>query len=170
VKKQEKSEIKFGNRGEYLVVLQVLLAATFVLAPQWPDLRGSGPFLATAPARWILLVLCCAAAAVFLLGGIISIRKYLTPLPYPVDENLLVRNGVYKLVRHPIYSSMMLAALGLTIYLASIAHLALTVIIFMFFNRKASKEEAWLTERHPDYPDYAERTGKFFPRIPLGGS
>jgi protein-S-isoprenylcysteine O-methyltransferase Ste14 len=170
MEKQKNSGTRFGNRGEYLVLLQFLLAGMFVLTPPWPDLRGSGPFLATAPARWLVLGLCSIAAAVFLFGGILSIRRYLTPLPYPVDENRLVRSGVYKLVRHPIYTSMLLAAFGLTVFSASLAHLALSVVIFMFFDSKASKEEAWLTERHPDYPGYAERTGKFFPRLPRKSS
>ncbi len=170
MEKQKKTGARFGSRGEHLVVLQVLLAAMFVLTPRWPELQGSEPFLASTPARYLLLGFCWTAAALFLGGGILAIRKYLTPLPYPVDENQLVRSGVYGLVRHPLYTSMMLAAIGWTIFTASVAHLALTVVICMFFSFKASREESWLTERHPDYRDYADRTGKFIPRLPRKGS
>ena len=77
--------------------------------------------------------------------GVFAIRAYLTPLPYPVAHNQLVRSGVYGLVRHPLYSSQLFAALGWTAFTLSLTHLALLVAGFAFFDHKASREEAWLT-------------------------
>lgn len=154
-----------GKRGEYLVVLQFVLFFGFVLIPAWNPLATPALLDALTAARWGALVLFGIIA--LLLGGLgsVHIRDYLTPLPYPVDHNQLVQHGVYAWVRHPLYSSQLLAALGWTLYSLSLTHLLVLVIGFFFFDYKAGKEEGWLTERHPEYVDYAKRVRKFIPWI-----
>ena len=161
--KQPHTEQRFGSRGEYLVALQVLLMAAFVMAPAWPPLPVGSAYPDLA--RWFLGSLCWASAAFFGMGGLKAIRRYLTPLPYPVDDNRLVETGAYRLVRHPLYTSIMLAFAGWTLFTASLVHAALTMASYLFFRYKASREELWLTELHPEYPDYASRTGRFFPLL-----
>lgn len=105
-------------------------------------------------------------AAIAMAGlGFMQIRRYLTPLPYPVDHSRLVTDGIYALVRHPLYGSQLVAALAWTLYTLSLPHLALLAAGLLFFDYKASKEESWLTERHPDYPAYASRARKLLPWI-----
>mgnify|MGYP001090530933 FL=1 len=82
-----------------------------------------------------------------------------------VLSGALVKLGIYGLVRHPLYSSQLVAALGWTLFTISLSHLAILVLGFLFFDYKATKEEGWLTERHPDYPAYARRVRKFIPWI-----
>jgi protein-S-isoprenylcysteine O-methyltransferase Ste14 len=155
----------FGQRGERLVVIQFALVALFVLIPQWPDLRGGELWRQLALLRWSALVIGMLAGAALLIGGVISLRKNLTPLPYPVENNQLVDTGVYALVRHPLYSAQLFAAAGWCLFTLSLSHLLITALALAFFNHKASKEEAWLTERHPEYRDYATRVGKFVPGL-----
>ncbi|MFD2111990.1 methyltransferase family protein [Thiorhodococcus fuscus] len=154
-----------GQRGEYLVVLQFVLFFAFILTPTWNPLATPGLLETLASARWTALALFGSVGLV--LGGLGSmhIKEYLTPLPYPVDHNQLVQHGVYAWVRHPLYSSQLFAALGWTLFTLSLTHLALLAIGFLFFDYKARKEESWLTERHPDYQDYARRVSKFIPWI-----
>ena len=164
-KVRDDGQPQFGRRGEYLVLVQFVLMFAFILAPAWNPWAGSETLAALAPARWALAV---AGAVVGLaLGGlgVLAIRSYLTPLPYPVVHNRLVRGGVYGLVRHPLYSSQLFAAFGWTAFTLSLSHLALLVAGFAFFDHKASKEEAWLTERHPDYADYALGVRKLIPWV-----
>lgn len=154
-----------GKRGEYLVVLQFLLMAIFIATPVWPD-PAEAAFPTGAPLlRLAVLVVCWSAA--LLMGGLGShrIRESLTPLPYPVDHNRLVTTGVYALVRHPLYGSQILAALGWAVFRTSLSHLLLLALGFLFFSFKASKEERWLTEKHPEYRDYARKVKKFIPWI-----
>ncbi|NTU57582.1 MAG: isoprenylcysteine carboxylmethyltransferase family protein [Chlorobiaceae bacterium] len=168
MKKQDPQIKRFGDRGELLVAFQALLMAIFVMTPAWPDLGDSELYRSTVAIRWALLAICWASAAIFGIGGFLGIRRYLTPLPYPTESNRLVQSGVYGLVRHPIYTGLLLAALGLTVFDISLAHLLLIVVGIIFFNHKASKEEAWLTHRHPEYADYARRVGRFLPRFRRG--
>lgn len=154
-----------GRRGEYLVVLQFLLIAAFILMPILPNLRDTHFFHISELLRWAILVFCWAAAMV--MGGLGShnIKEFLTPLPYPVDHNRLVTTGVYGIVRHPLYSSQLFAAFGWVVFTLSFSHLALLVLAFLFFSFKASKEERWLVQRHPEYLDYAKKVRMFIPWI-----
>ena len=164
MEKQPYLEGRPGRRGEYLVVIQILLMAAFVLIPTWPIAPTGTAYPKVA--RWLLCGLCWALSSFFGLGGFRAIRRYLTPLPYPVDDNRIVDTGVYRLVRHPIYTAIMLALVGWTLYTASLTHAVMTVASWIFYRHKAAKEEAWLTQRHPEYADYAARTGRFIPRLP----
>lgn len=154
-----------GRRGEWLVVLQLALFVVFVAAPSWNPWMTPGLGAALAPARWTALVILGVISVAFAVLGVRSIRAYLTPLPYPVDHSRLVCDGVYALVRHPLYSSQLFAALGWTVFTLSLTHLALLVAGFLFFDYKAGKEERWLTERHPEYRDYARRVSKLIPLL-----
>ncbi|EXJ16961.1 methyltransferase family protein [Imhoffiella purpurea] len=154
-----------GKRGEYLVAVQFILVFVFVMTPRWNPLLTPALLDSLEPVRWAALAILGAVGMV--LGGLGSmhIKEYLTPLPYPVDHNQLVQHGVYSWVRHPLYSSQLFIALGWVLFTLSLSHLAVLAAAFVFFDYKARKEEGWLTERHPDYPDYAKRVRKFIPWI-----
>jgi len=163
---KESQKLKMtGSRGEFLVAIQMALVALYLFVPEWPDLRSEALYEQLTLLRWGGLVAGMLGGAVFGIGGSLSIRRYLTPLPYPVDHSKLVDTGVYALVRHPLYSSQLFAAAGWALFSLSLSHLMVTIIAALFFNYKASKEEAWLTERHPEYRDYAAKVGKFVPGL-----
>jgi len=161
----EKPPLHHGKRGEYLVLLQFVLFFAFVLIPAWNPLTTPTLIADSTTLRWIALLLFGGVG--LLLGGlgVVHIRKYLTPLPYPVDHNRLVRHGVYAIVRHPLYSSQLFAAFGWTIFSLSLSHACLLMLGFLLFDYKATKEEQWLQERHLKYADYARSVKKFIPWI-----
>ncbi len=152
-----------GRRGEHLVAIQVVLILVFAIMPAWHPGVDTAELAALRP--WLLpAVLPAALAALIFAGfGALHIREYLTPLPYPVDHNQLVQTGVYGIVRHPLYASQLFAAFAWTLYNLSLTHLPVLILGLIFFDYKANKEEAWLTERHPDYPLYKNRVRKFIP-------
>lgn len=152
-----------GPRGEVLVALQFLLLGLFIFVPVWQPGEVANWLAATAALRWAILIVCALVALLFVSMGSLHIRDYLTPLPYPVEHNELVRHGVYAIVRHPLYSSQLFAAFGWTVFNLSLSHLLVLIMGFMFFDYKAKWEETWLTERHPSYPEYARGVRKFIP-------
>ncbi len=152
-----------GRRGEVLVVLQIALVAAFLFTRPWNPWLTPDFLALTQTPRVALLVLCGVIALAIGGLGVLKLGANLTPLPYPLDHNRLVTQGIYALIRHPLYSSQLFAALGWVIYSLSLSHLLLLFIGFVFFDYKAAREEAWLTERHPEYADYARGTRKLIP-------
>jgi protein-S-isoprenylcysteine O-methyltransferase Ste14 len=75
----------------------------------------------------------------------------------------LVTTGPYRFVRHPIYAGLILATFGWSLFRANLLGLALTAVLFIFFDLKSRHEERWLVEAHPAYPEYQRRVRKLVP-------
>ena len=81
--------------------------------------------------------------------GAAALGSNLTPFPRPRASATLVDTGAYRYVRHPIYSGLVLAAVGWSLATASPLALVPTVLLGLLFDAKSRREEAWLTERLP---------------------
>jgi protein-S-isoprenylcysteine O-methyltransferase Ste14 len=86
-------------------------------------------------------------------------------LPCPKDNAILIQNGLYQFVRHPIYFGVLLAALAWLLIFSGLYVLAYAIALFFLFDIKARREEVWLVERFPDYRDYQLRVKKLIPAI-----
>jgi protein-S-isoprenylcysteine O-methyltransferase Ste14 len=154
-----------GSQGEYWVAVQALLVLGFALLPVYrlPGLKlpiGLGLYV-VLPSAAILGF----SGVLFFFKGFWDLGHSLTPLPYPREDGELVQAGVYSVVRHPIYSGLILGGLGWALYQLSVTHLVGAIALFIFFNAKASREESWLTEKYPDYPEYCQRVKKLIPGL-----
>ncbi len=154
-----------NSRGEYLVLLQGGLLAAFTILPvaKPPGVKIESTQLIYL--TWILASILGWGALILIVKGLIDLGKNLTPLPYPREDGLLVKTGIYGIVRHPLYSGLILAALAWTIFQISLSHLAATAILLIFFEIKSSREENWLLQKYPDYSEYRRRVKKLIPGI-----
>ncbi|MCJ7435847.1 MAG: isoprenylcysteine carboxylmethyltransferase family protein [Anaerolineales bacterium] len=76
----------------------------------------------------------------------------------------LVTSGVYKYIRHPLYSSLLLLAWGIFFKLPSVAggSLVITATIFLIATAKADESEC--TQFFgAEYQEYMKRTKRFIP-------
>ena len=148
-----------GQRGGSWVIAQVVLFILFAVAPQigspWP---GADIFRLFG---WILVIV----GVLLFAQGAINLGRSLTPFPRPLPDGRLVTTGAYRFVRHPIYSSVVLGALGLSLVSMSPVRLALTIVLFVFFDLKARREEQWLQEKYPEYAAYKSRVKKLIPWV-----
>jgi protein-S-isoprenylcysteine O-methyltransferase Ste14 len=78
-----------------------------------------------------------------------------------------VQHGIYARVRHPLYTSVMLASLGWALIWQSWPAFFAALALLPFFHAKARREEQWLSAQFPGYPDYARRVPRFLPRLAL---
>lgn len=86
------------------------------------------------------------------------------------ENHKLVNRGVYKIVRHPLYSSIMLMFIGSSLAYINIYCFLLEIIIFIpFMYYRAKQEEELLIDRFPEYKEYRKNTGMFFPKISRRG-
>jgi protein-S-isoprenylcysteine O-methyltransferase Ste14 len=145
-----------------LVGAQFGLLAGLIVLPGG-DLWQRGPAAAIFAGLLILL-----GIALGVVGGL-RLGATLTPLPIPKDDGELITGGIYGFIRHPIYSGVLLATLGLVVWGASIAHLIGWGALFVVLMTKATLEEKMLEERYPAYRDYVARTGRLLPRFRRGG-
>jgi protein-S-isoprenylcysteine O-methyltransferase Ste14 len=150
-----------GPRGEGWVVLQVVLFALVVAAgAAGPVVEG--PIRLALAAAGVLLV---AAGGLLAVRGVLDLREALTPLPHPRAGAELVESGTYRLVRHPIYGGLVLAATGWALLTASPLALGGAAVLLGFFRLKSGREEAWLRAHYPGYAAYAARTRRLIPGV-----
>ncbi len=147
------------QRGAGWVIIQVILFALIAVAPQ-----VSLPWTTT----WISVffgLLPLIFGLVLLFASILNLGKNLTPFPRPLPDGQLVTIGIYSLVRHPMYFSIILVCLGFSLLTTNPIRLGLTGILFIFFDAKSRYEETWLKQKFPDYIDYQKRVKKLVPWI-----
>lgn len=102
-------------------------------------------------------------SAIFLLGAVLGVLsavrmgRQLAPQPSPVRHGSLIDTGPYAVVRHPIYTAVLLMIAGSVVRVLSLAGLLVTVVSAVFFDRKIAYEEALLADAYPQYPAYQRR-------------
>ncbi len=115
--------------------------------------------------RWVgvgIGVLC--VAGIYWLFS--SIGSGITPTSATRKEHKLVTNGIYRYVRHPLYTvgSSLFISFGMMADNWFIALLGILAFIGMAI--RTPKEEANLIEKFGDeYRNYMKRTGRFLPRL-----
>jgi len=91
-------------------------------------------------------------------------RNWGTPMSQK-DDPELVTSGPYRLVRHPIYSGILLAGVGTAVALNWL-WLTAVVLAGVYFLYSATVEERYLTEQFPsDYPVYRRSTKMLVPFV-----
>jgi protein-S-isoprenylcysteine O-methyltransferase Ste14 len=155
-----------GHRGEGWVAVQLLLIALVALAGLLGPVWNGTPRLATSSVGVILV----GVGVGFAVLGVRHLHAHdaLTALPYPRHEARLVQTGVYGIVRHPIYSGLIISSFGWALLTASPPAIALSGVLLAFFELKSRREEAWLERRFPGYLAYQARTPRLIPW--LGGA
>ena len=82
------------------------------------------------------------------------------------EDHTFVHNGVYKIVRHPLYASIIWMIYSISILKSNYLVFILNTIIFIpFMYYRAKQEEKELIKVFKEYNDYIKNTGMFFPKI-----
>lgn len=134
----------------------------YLINPQWMAWSKLGlPNLI----RWLGV-----GVGIFCIFGIYwlfsSIGSGITPTSATRKEHKLVTNGIYRYIRHPLYSigASLFVSFGMIADNWFIA--ALGIFTFILMAVRTPKEEANLIEKFGDeYREYMKHTGQFFPRF-----
>jgi protein-S-isoprenylcysteine O-methyltransferase Ste14 len=81
------------------------------------------------------------------------------------EGHKLVKNGPYRFVRHPMYSSMTVMVLGSGLLTANYAIILCTLVVGIVYYIRARKEEELLKEEFPEYDRYARETRMLIPGV-----
>ena len=110
----------------------------------------------------IAMVLFVAGLAVVGIAAF-GLGRALTPTPVPTKAGMLTTTGMYRWVRHPIYTGVLLVVAGLTLRSGNVLTLVIAAATVAFFDRNAAWEERQLRRRYRDYDGYAAITPRFIP-------
>lgn len=96
--------------------------------------------------------------------SIIQLNKNLSPFPTPITGGKLIETGLYKYIRHTIYTGILSTLLGYGLYSGSGYKILITMTLLVLFFYKSKYEEKKLSLVFSEYPEYMKKTGRFFPK------
>lgn len=147
------------DSGQGLVVVQFLLLVAVAVA---------GPLDRHPAPAWVSRVgaiLCALCAAWTGLAGVRRLGRHLTPLPLPGTAAPLQTRGIYSRMRHPLYVSTLMLALGWTLWWQSPWAAGGTLVLAVWLHLKVRFEESLLRRQFPGYDDYALQVPRYIPRL-----
>jgi len=141
---------------------RLLVAGQFVLIGGLVLLRGRDDW----PVPRALAIGCVVATVVgvaVMVVGATALGRGLTATPLPNAHAQLRTGGLYRFVRHPIYSGLLLTMTSITVASGSAVRLVVLGLLVLLLTMKARWEEARLAQRFEGYAAYAARTPRFAP-------
>lgn len=152
-------EHKFGDRGQLVLLflfLGIWISDSFVF--------HYSTFLRDLIPDYARVV---SAALVLFAGWYLARGGMKAVFGTPRTEPTVIDSGVFRLVRHPIYTGAILFYLGASLITLSLASALFLLPVIGFYNWIARYEEGVLTEQFgQDYLNYKKKTGMLFPKLP----
>jgi protein-S-isoprenylcysteine O-methyltransferase Ste14 len=157
----------------FLWLFFVPVVAAWIALPFIAAFRHSGPLALPEAARgdgWLVVRMLAALASIGLLVATLRcwrrMGKHWKMAVTPGEKQVLITDGPFARVRHPIYGYQILLMLASLCVLPIGAMLAVAAIHLALMVTKARNEERYLIGVHGrDYEAYVARTGRFFPRF-----
>ncbi len=150
----------FVQRGGWWVVGQLMLLCAIAILGITSRAASKPVLLPFFCGRFFLV-----ASAICAICGVMALGRNLTPFPKPSVGAQFVQHGIYGLIRHPLYTAVICAAVGWSLIRSSWPALAVSLVLAAFFDAKARHEERWLRQQFPDYMRYEQRVRRFIPWI-----
>jgi len=145
---------------------EAILALVVLNAPYW----FVHLFSAQQLVSWLLLVV----SVVLVVWGVVLLRRFGRSRPTTdgspgfewENTESLITTGVYRYIRHPMYSSLLFLAWGALLKSVSISTLVLAGVATLALAATAMVEEAENVARFGhEYQDYMKRTRRFVPFV-----
>lgn len=137
-----------GNRALSYTLVAVQFGCLIALAL-------TGPWIARGA---VALVIEAAGAALGAWALWTMRRARFNVVPDPPSTGTLVRTGPYHFVRHPMYTALLLIALGLVLGAPSFWRWVLWLVLVLNLLIKLAYEERMLLAAYPAYADYQAET------------
>lgn len=141
--------------GKYLLYLQLALILLSFYFGSLTKIFESG-----------ILTLTFAAGTTLGLWAFYNIgSKNFSPFPEPKKGSKIVQFGIYKYIRHPMYSGVGLICLSLFLSNPYFISFLVFAVLGYVLDAKAAMEEELLSKMHKEYQVYATKTKKFIPYV-----
>jgi len=80
-----------------------------------------------------------------------DLGRNLSPFPRPINNSNLVTTGIYRLMRHPMYYSLIFISFGVFLIKLSIYYLFLSISLSLIIKLKIALEEQYLNNKFKNY-------------------
>jgi protein-S-isoprenylcysteine O-methyltransferase Ste14 len=142
--------------------LWVIAPLIYVLAPRWLEWAALAMPMLT---RWIGVGL--GVSSIVFLAWVHQTLGKNWNVPGVVEERqVLVTDGPYRRMRHPMYTEFAVIALAYWLISTNWLIALIGLIYWMIVVTRVDREEAALTEKFGDaYREYMQRTGRYLPRF-----
>ena len=151
-----------GSYGLYDVLGVTFIPAGAVLGfTDYGRVQAGGPYVSAAGI--VILV----AGTALRWAAIVTLWQFFTPNVSILEGHRVVRSGLYRLVRHPAYTGLLLRYLGFGLAFANWVSLALIFLPLLCVTvyRIRVEEEALLEHFGAEYAAYAGETKRLVPGI-----
>ena len=151
-------EHRWGDAGQlilFVIFLGVWITDSFVF--------HYSTFLQESVPNYIRIAV---AGPIFVAGWFLARNGMKIVFGTAREKPELISSGIFRIVRHPIYTGALLFYLGSILMTMSLASAALWLLIIAFYIYICRYEEYLLTEEFGnDYLKYKKNTGMLFPKL-----
>jgi protein-S-isoprenylcysteine O-methyltransferase Ste14 len=105
-----------------------------------------------------LLAVLMAASAYLALRPAFRVR------PEPKPDAPFIEHGIYRRIRHPMYTAVMFIAASMVIHVRAWTAVLVWCALAVVLTLKSRYEDALWREREPRAAEYQRRVGRFIPR------
>jgi protein-S-isoprenylcysteine O-methyltransferase Ste14 len=146
-------------------IVPIVLAGVLLWVPPF---RGGGVlfqrFLPPSDGAYWAGTLLVALGLAFSVWARVSIGRNWSATVTVKEDHELIRGGPYALVRHPIYTGLLLGFIGTALVRGEWRGVLAVLIVFAALWRKLRLEERWMSETFGDqYRDYRKHTAALIP-------
>jgi protein-S-isoprenylcysteine O-methyltransferase Ste14 len=151
-------EHRWGDTGQlilFVIFMGVWITDSFIFHYSTSQLEGISSYIRLA-----------VAVPVLISGWILARGGMKAVFGTRREKAEVISTGVFRLVRHPIYTGAILFYLGAIVMTMSLASAALWLLIIAFYISICRYEESILTEAFgKDYLEYKKKTGMLVPKL-----
>ena len=140
------------------VIAQFGLLGALVVLPTDPAVTAPTWF---GPLSLMLMVL----SVLMLLFAAIALRPALTASPIPRPAAPLIKTGIYKYIRHPMYSAVITIGAAIMFGNPTLLTMICWVALIIVLLNKAHFEDQLLLAKHPAAAAYQKTVGAFVPKL-----
>ena len=145
------TKIRFPKKEYFLVISQfIIISLHFIKLNLFNQKLIQGEFLTINYISNFLVTL----ALIIIIFSVKGLGKSLSPMPRPKENSKLITSGIYRLLRHPMYYSLIIISFSFFMKSLTIYNLILSILLSFIISNKIKIEEEYLIRKFHNYTLY----------------